>query len=276
MKKTGIFLLAGLFFVLTVLPVDLISQEVGAAPQIMVDISYMKSKSDNYVELEKEMWKPLHQSRVEKGEMLGWYLYEVTYPYGSDRKYDYVTMNVYYSPTYMRDAQAETIDAHALRVHPEKSLEEIAEATQAARDMVWGEVFYFVDRVLPANSGQPAAFIKVNFMKVDEGSDMDYVDMEKKFFKPVHTAAAEEGVMTDWNLLSRTLPAGSGYDYQYLTIDHYASAEVLNQPADNSLWMKVHGDKSDPEDILHKIQEVRKLTRQETWKLVDFVTADIQ
>ncbi len=42
-------------------------------------VDYMKSKSANYVQVEQEMWKPIHQSRVDAGELLGWYLYQITW-----------------------------------------------------------------------------------------------------------------------------------------------------------------------------------------------------
>src|SRR5262245_35901123 len=61
----------------------------------ILTLDYQKpepGKTSDYVRLERELWKPVHQDRVNKGKITSWKLYQVSWPNGEDQEYDYVTM----------------------------------------------------------------------------------------------------------------------------------------------------------------------------------------
>lgn len=115
----------------------------GREPLIYV-VDFMKvSPGDGraYVELEKGPWKAVHEERISRGLMRGWALYEVRYPLGTARPYDYVTVNVFDS-----FADAERDPALLLEsVLPDVSKDEVLEETLAVRDLVRGEIWYRLD-----------------------------------------------------------------------------------------------------------------------------------
>ena len=52
-----------------------------------IEINYMKvqpGQEPEYLRLESELWKPIHQARVNSGLILSWKLCAVYYPGGSD------------------------------------------------------------------------------------------------------------------------------------------------------------------------------------------------
>ena len=64
----------------------------------MLTLAYMKpepGKTSEYVNLEREVWKQVHQEMVNKGRLTSWKLYAVTWPNGEEQEYDYVTMMEY-------------------------------------------------------------------------------------------------------------------------------------------------------------------------------------
>ena len=65
---------------------------------LYIETDYMKVNRANqveYLKLEKEIWKPIHQERVNAGHILGWYLYRVSYPGGTEVHHNYTTVTVY-------------------------------------------------------------------------------------------------------------------------------------------------------------------------------------
>jgi hypothetical protein len=93
-----------------------VAMQVAAQPKSpkYVEIDYMKvepGKDSDYVRLEKEIWKPLHQQRIKNGQLRSWAVYGLRFPFGTEEKYDYVTVN-----SYDQFAQLESPYANALQV----------------------------------------------------------------------------------------------------------------------------------------------------------------
>jgi len=94
-----------------------------------------------YERLERETWKAVHAERIERGLMRGWGLYQVRYPLGTAKEYDYATVNVYDS---FEDAERDPALLFP-DVHPERSVEDVIAETRAARELVRGEIWYRLD-----------------------------------------------------------------------------------------------------------------------------------
>jgi len=94
-----------------------------------------------YERLERETWKAVHAERIERGLMRGWGLYEVRYPLGTAKPYDYATVNVYDS---FEDAERDPALLFP-DVHPERSVDDVIAETRAARELVRGEIWYRLD-----------------------------------------------------------------------------------------------------------------------------------
>ncbi len=109
-------------------------------------VNFMKvqpGKLADYIRLEQEVWKPVHQERVRAGQMHSWALYAVQYPYGAAREYDFVTIDVYAS---LADAER-SIEDVLRKVHPNLAGDQIGTQTEGARSLVRGEVWQRVDQV---------------------------------------------------------------------------------------------------------------------------------
>jgi hypothetical protein len=109
----------------------------------VVEVACMKVdplKEEEYLRLERETWKPMHQERIRRGQMRSWTLYEVRYPAGSQRECDYRTVNVYNS---FSDTERPLADI-VTKVHPNIPIAELARRTIASRDLARGELWYQV------------------------------------------------------------------------------------------------------------------------------------
>jgi hypothetical protein len=109
-------------------------------------VNFMKTqpgKAGDYVRLEREIWKPIHQELVRTGRMHSWAVYAVEYPYGTAHEYDFVTIDAHAS---LADAHR-SIDDVVGQVHPSLTFEEIDSQTEGTRSLVRGEVWRLLEQV---------------------------------------------------------------------------------------------------------------------------------
>jgi hypothetical protein len=120
------------------------TQQAAATPTV-VEVSCMKVdplKADDYLKMEHDLWKPVHQERIKTGRMRSWALYEVRYPAGSQRECDYRTVNTYNTLT---DIDRPVADVFT-KVHPGVPIADVVRRTVAGRDMRQAELWYQVDQ----------------------------------------------------------------------------------------------------------------------------------
>ena len=120
------------------------TQQAAATPTI-VEVGCMKIdplKEDEYLKMEHDLWRPVHQERIKQGHMRSWTLYAVRFPSGSKNECDYRTVNVYSS---LADLDRSIADVFT-KVHPNVPLAEVGRRTVTARDFRTGEVWYQVDQ----------------------------------------------------------------------------------------------------------------------------------
>ena len=268
--KSKVVFLFGVLFLSTLVCLPKLQAQDQDPPTIYFQVDFMKAKTGvEYVSLEKDIWKALHQERVKNGDIAAWYWYEVRFPYGHGVEYDYVTVTVYDDLAKLKEP-IKDLEAAAKSVYPDMEISQLYEKTSSARDLVWGEMFTLIDEAVPGPSNTPAEFIAVNFMAVDEEKGAAYTKIERELIKPVQIARTEAGNLLDWLLFARLAPKGDDYEYQYITVDAFGSWENYGKKSFMEAWKKVHPDK-DPESSHKKIVEIRTLKRKETWQLLDYV-----
>ena len=116
-----------------------------AANPAVVEVGCMKIdplKEEEYLKLEHDLWRPVHQERIKQGHMRSWTLYAVRFPSGSKNECDYRTVNVYNSLADMERPLGEVFT----KIHPNVPLAEVSRRTVAARDFRTGELWYQVDQ----------------------------------------------------------------------------------------------------------------------------------
>jgi hypothetical protein len=103
-------------------------------------VAFMKVPPANireYLQLERELWKPVHQERIRAGRLKSWSLYRVRYPYGAATDYNFVTVNGYAS---LGDDDRPIDDIFA-KIHPSMTAEQIRKRTFDTRSLENGEAW---------------------------------------------------------------------------------------------------------------------------------------
>lgn len=111
------------------------------------EVNYMQTppgKEDAYVKLEKEIYKPLHKERMANGDITGWGLYSVVYPYSDSRGFNFVTANAFNNWEKMLTSD---YSAAFKKAHPKGDMAKVSAETGAARKMSKTETWRLITRV---------------------------------------------------------------------------------------------------------------------------------
>ena len=114
---------------------------VGPGEFKYVRVNQMATESgDAYVEMEREIYKPVHAALMEAGETGGWGLYQRVAPFGTSSAYNYGTVD------FLKDLGGVPFGEYFEKVHPDADPDAIGERTTTARDLVSGSIWILLDR----------------------------------------------------------------------------------------------------------------------------------
>lgn len=117
----------------------------GAPPSKYWFVNFMdvpNGKWTDYVKMEKELVKPVHQEQIKNGHRAGWGLYSLEFPYGDNREYDAITVDYFDK---WNDVVADDTGAMWKKVHPGKNADDVGKSINAARALVRNEVWVLLD-----------------------------------------------------------------------------------------------------------------------------------
>ena len=117
-------------------------------PPKYIQVDYMKvqpANEDDYVKVEKEGWKPIHQERIKQGKIHSWYFFGVNFPSGTEAKYNYVTVNTFDQWGQLENPYAD-LGTMVQKAHPGTNMDEFFAHTSKARDIVRTEMWELIDQ----------------------------------------------------------------------------------------------------------------------------------
>lgn len=238
-------------------------------PTVLYHVGYMKvapEKADQYVDLEQKAWKPVHQQRLQDGTIVGWDLYAVSFPGGTEAPYQFVTVSTYDDLSKIEAPYSEEL---IRRAHPTVDVDEFFAETLAARELARTELWSQRDIVAQDVDVAVGDYITVAYMKVPPGGGSDYLRMEREIFKPVHALRVADGRIKNWAVNQLMMPGGMGgeYDWCVVTVRDQLGALFDNIPQEifERAHPGIHGS------IFKPAIEVRDMVRVELWQLVDQV-----
>lgn len=240
----------------------------GTVPVRYVVLDYMKvapGKTDEYIRMERENWKPFHKERVANKRLVAWAIYGVSYTAETERQYDFVTVNVYDSFGGIDGGTG--LEEMFRRVNAGKDAPRLIAQMTAARQVVRREVWHLLDETIPRTTPAiPSKYIEVDYMRSKPNGN--YVDVEQKLWKPIHQERVKDGSLDGWALYELTLPGGTLYPYDYATVNSVSTLAAMENPFTEALFRRVHPNTS-LTDIGNRTEAGRDLVRRELWVLVD-------
>ena len=109
-----------------------------------MQVQYMKvnpGQTRTYRSLERDLWKPIHQARVDRGLIRSWALYGVHLP-GGEVDYEYVILTEFPSFSALEDAQYPELFAEVKGL---TDYDEVLRQTNEARTRVKQDILVLVE-----------------------------------------------------------------------------------------------------------------------------------
>ncbi len=215
----------------------------------------MKSTSSDYVNVEKELWQPLHQQMVDQGMKNSWAVYWVMY--GDRSRCDYFVIETYLGMAQYNKADESMGKVYA-QVFNEKDFNEFIGRTESSRTMVESSLWVMQEGV----EVKPHSKINVNWMKTEDPEK--YLKIEREIWQPIHQYSLKNGHSNGWAVYQLLFPMGDLVPYNFVTVDFLT--DMKHFPFE-SIVKKVHPGKS--------MQEMGKMTEKsrrnvltQTWSRV--------
>ncbi len=257
-----------LFFWIIILTISPSTNFAQGTPSLFVVADFMKVNPEDhgkYLEVEQELWKPMHQERINQGIIVGWYLYAVEFA-GSSDEYNYVIITLYDNAMTLANPWQPEIPQ---KVHPGMKLEELMNRTHDSRTHVKSELLFSVATAPEIPLERPAAYMQVNYMKVDPDQQSEYEQWEAEIWMPIHNESIRSGRTTGWGLWSSLFPRGTERPYQYITLNAFSEFSYIFELDFSKPFKNVHPEK-DFSEAQKKTRQLRKIVRTELWDLIDY------
>ena len=100
-----------------------------------------KTRAD-HIAVENEIWKPVHQARIDDGVLQGWFMAAKVLPFGNEVKYKEATIDLY---TNLTEYMTPWFEKYFNKVHPGKDVDQLEEKTVAAATLAKGEIRMVLD-----------------------------------------------------------------------------------------------------------------------------------
>jgi hypothetical protein len=225
-------------------------------------------RDNDYIRLETEVWKILHQARKDAGLLDGWYLFRVLSPSGTSAEYNYVTINAYSSLEKLA-GHFESFGVDYTKLLNSDQIS-IALETDKIRDLVKEEVWQLEERIFPENPENMYRYQVVNSMRLKPGvTGNEYSQVERMYWKPIHEARIKGGKMYGWGMYSLVMPGGTSASYTWGTADFYSNFGDLFYDY-SALFSNIHKGK-DVDKIYEKTDNARDLLSSEVRLLIDYI-----
>ena len=136
--------------------------------------------------------------------------------------------------------------------------------------MVRTELAALLDVTEPGSSTQPPRYAYIGYMKPEYGKVRQYVELERRYWKPIHQERVSRGLLRSWALYGVRFPGGTDREYTHLTIQLLERFEDLDTQYPEGIWEKVHpAIKQDEIDV--RTNAARKMVRTDLLTLLEQV-----
>jgi hypothetical protein len=243
------------------------AQAASTPPQHYLTLDYMKptpGKSGDYVRMERESWKAIHQARVAAGNIVSWKLYSVSFPNGDSLEYQYVVVTEFPSWAALENPYQ--------GINFDKVLGEgkaaAARTTAGATRTIVRQDTLGVTGATDNFSTSANTLLSVHFIKTLPGKTADFQKVQEEFYLPVNNAVAKaNGGATSWAGAFVRYPTSADRPYSHVSFNGSASFTQMDAdwPADiRKVWNPKYSETYQP-----MLQNSRIRVRNELWRLVD-------
>lgn len=240
-------------------------------PQAFVLVDCLKIPFENeakYLDFIKSTVVPIQKERIKQGTIVAWFLYKVRFT-GAGDNYNYAVVSLFDNPANI-ESPMKGLDVG--KVFPGKDLNKVLTEANSLRTIVSSTLLQRQSFVYPPSGPGNFKYLQIDYMKVPQGKEGEYYDVETTVWKPVHNEFIKAGSRVGWSFWGRVFPAGTGMDFQYITVNYFADWSKIGAADYNDAFSKAHPGK-DMNELGKRTDAARSLVKSELWEVVERVAA---
>jgi len=117
-------------------------------------------------------------------------------------------------------------------------------------------------------SARQSSFMLVEFMKVAEGKEAEWIKLERETWKPMHDLRVKNGGIQSWAAISQWMPGDESNGATYATVTTFRGFPDPTKTDYDALFKQAHPN-SDMEAVMSQTQAARSIVRSEIWQVLD-------
>ena len=209
------------------------------------------------------------QARVDSGDLTAWYLLHSVFPQGESAECDYIIVAIY--PKMPHPLTRETVDAAIKKAGLSITADDYFKHRDAVSRLISSALY---QNQVFVGAPQKGDFFEVSYMRASQDNIDDWVDNEKKIWKPFAEQMVKDGVEHGWSVNLPVFPGGADLPYQGVTVDMFPSMDAIltNDPHFLERFNKVHPDMDFGFAIQH-FEKLRTQARIQLYQLDDIFAA---
>lgn len=242
---------------------------------LYMKVDYMRAAGPqmaDYLEVEQEIWKPMHQERFNRGIILSWDFYAV---FAGDQvdAYNYIAVNVFDD---FDKIDYYDLNAIAQQVYPDMNISELMERTRASREVVRTEIWKVDKRLLNEGQASPqGTYTTTRFFKKDKETEKS-TDHLLDFESGIHKERIDQNKLNSWGKYTLLYPEGNPSSYTNIEISYFDNMIDVIEPSGVTIARSAYpgyGD-TDLEALLSQIEQSGTTVKTEVWKRLDSIGRD--
>jgi hypothetical protein len=112
------------------------------------------------------------------------------------------------------------------------------------------------------------SFMLVEFMKVAEGKEAEWIKAERETWKPMHTLRVKDGGIQSWAAISQWMPGDESQGSTYATVTTFRGWPDPTKTNYEDLFKRAHPG-ADVQAAMDHTQSTRSLVRSEIWQVLE-------
>lgn len=219
------------------------------------------AKVQQHIINELQTFKKIHEYRMERGEILGWDMWQLVNSgtsHSNNTTFLYVTLFKDWDDFEKWEILWDERTKEIAKKEKDKTFKSVVQSVfddynSISEYMVSSKGFFG-----PQHNSEPSKFLVLNYMNVNELRQADYEKMELNTFMPMHM---KDGVRSGWELFKVLNYLGTEQVFDYITADYFNRfGDIMENrdlvPQENQL------------EPIKEITEIRDLTISDIFKHV--------
>jgi hypothetical protein len=116
-------------------------------------------------------------------------------------------------------------------------------------------------------AAKPPTFMMVEFMKVPEGKEEDWLKLEREW-KPMHALRVKDGSIQSWAAIAQSVPGDESNGPVYATVTTYRGWPDPTKMNFEELVKKAH-PQGNVNALMQQTESARRMVRTEIWQVLE-------